>query len=175
MPNPKGFTLVELLIAVTVLAVISLIGIAVLTGLQASARDAKRREDITNIAKSIESNKNYSTGNYLYSFFKELPREFPSAIPEDPLNNTSNPNIRYCMAVNQIDATPPDTTSTRNLNWSSQTCADLSLTVSYNTFIWHELPQKQTLGSANGHVKSWALCASMEKAATPFCIRSLSQ
>lgn len=52
--NPKGFTLVELLVVVSIIAILSVIGVTVFTGVQKGARDARRRGDIQAISKAYE-------------------------------------------------------------------------------------------------------------------------
>lgn len=58
----KGFTLVELLVVISIIAVLSIIGLTVFTGVQKSARDAKRRADVDAISKAIEIHYSTSTG-----------------------------------------------------------------------------------------------------------------
>ncbi len=50
----KGFTLIELLVVIAIIAILSVVGITVFTGVQKSARDAKRRGDIEAISKAYE-------------------------------------------------------------------------------------------------------------------------
>ena len=52
--NTRGFTLVEVLIVIGVIAVLAGITVISYNGTQARARDAKRKTDITSIAKAME-------------------------------------------------------------------------------------------------------------------------
>lgn len=80
--NPKGFTLVELLVVITIIAVLSVIGITVFTGFQKNARDAKRRGDIEAISKGFEANTTTGTAT---TYAVPLDSWFASGtIPSDP-------------------------------------------------------------------------------------------
>lgn len=61
----KGFTLVELLVVVAIIATLSVIGLIIFTGAQANARDARRRMDIDAIARVIETARVPATVSYL--------------------------------------------------------------------------------------------------------------
>lgn len=54
--NPQGFTLIELLVVVAIIALLSVIGIAVFGPIQSRARDARRKADIDAISKAYEVN-----------------------------------------------------------------------------------------------------------------------
>lgn len=52
--SKKGFTLVELLVAISIVAVLSVIGLTAYNGVQARARDVKRLDDAKKIATLLE-------------------------------------------------------------------------------------------------------------------------
>ena len=51
--HASGFTLVELIVVITILAILSTIGIISFNGYSSGARDSTRVEDLTNIQKSL--------------------------------------------------------------------------------------------------------------------------
>lgn len=67
----KGFTIVELLIVITIMGILLVLGVVNLRGTQANARDEERTGDAQTIASYLESF--YSQGNTTY-----LPGEYPS-------------------------------------------------------------------------------------------------
>lgn len=92
--NPSGFTLVELLVVVTIIAVLAIIGLIIFTGVQRNVRDARRRADINAIAKAMEVNYNNATGQYIAL----AANMFSSgSIAQDPIRTTSNCAVRICM------------------------------------------------------------------------------
>lgn len=62
--NKKGFTLIELMVAIAIVAVLAVIGITLFQGAQASARDTKRRADVDAIAQALENNFDANNGTY---------------------------------------------------------------------------------------------------------------
>lgn len=106
-----GFTLVELLVVVTIIAILATIGLTIYTSAQKQARDAKRRGDIDALAKAMEQNYNKINGTGNYSGMcqtgsgatYDCSKWFVGGLPEDPLKDTVPPSkgtrrYRFCRA-----------------------------------------------------------------------------
>lgn len=83
--NPQGFTLVELLVVITIIAILSVVGITIFTGVQKNARDSRRKADLDSISKALETNYNGSSttpyGPLLGTWFTG------GTVPVDPQNS----------------------------------------------------------------------------------------
>lgn len=114
LPNKKGFTLVELLVVVAIIAVLSVIGLTIFTGLQKNARDAKRRADVDAISNTLEVN--YITVSASYPVVANT--MFSSGVvPQDPLGgaysgvpNTAGATYNICADLENDGRAPTDTT-----------------------------------------------------------------
>lgn len=82
--NKKGFTLVELLVVMTIIAILSVIGLAMYEGAQSQARDAKRRQEIDAIAAALEQRYNSSTFSYPTALDDKWFQGGGIPIPPDP-------------------------------------------------------------------------------------------
>lgn len=89
-----GFTLIELMVAIAILAIVSTAGLVIFTGAQRSARDSKRTSDLSEIQKALEQyyaiNKSYpvddsvdvssiTVGNFAGYFQAGRPPQDPQA------------------------------------------------------------------------------------------------
>lgn len=119
----RGFTLVELLIVIAIIAILSAIAMVVFSGIQKSARDSKRRSDIEALAQAVRM---YALSNKSFPAFATTPcsddfanwndtsnpnslinklQPYIQNFPLDPLNGTTkcgfnnNFTCRYCYAV----------------------------------------------------------------------------
>ncbi|HLC87588.1 MAG TPA: type II secretion system protein [Patescibacteria group bacterium] len=62
--NKRGFTLIELMVAISIVAILAVIGYTLLTTAQANARDSRRKQDIDAIATALELQFDGPKGTY---------------------------------------------------------------------------------------------------------------
>ena len=112
----SGFTIVELLVVVVVIAILAAIVVSAYNGVQARSRDAKRRTDVANIIKAMELYYN-DTGSY----------PVPIANTGSVINNgwytsgdsswnmlstlLTTPNISGSAAIDSLPVDPRNTTT----------------------------------------------------------------
>jgi general secretion pathway protein G len=100
--NKKGFTLIEILVAATIIAVLSVVGTASYISVNKRARDSKRRSDLEQVRSALEM---YRTDNGFYpgssAAFNPLSTDLAvlvptwmPVIPTDP-KSTSTTTIPY--------------------------------------------------------------------------------
>ena len=107
----NGFTIVELLIVIVVIAILATISIVAYNGVQGRARDTKRQNDISSVVKLLElyradngsypvcnSTTPHQTGNtsassLTYCLTPALIPKYTSALPADPVG--VSPNLYY--------------------------------------------------------------------------------
>lgn len=103
--NPQGFTLIELLVVIAIIAILSLIGLAIFTGLQARARNAKRSGDLNAILNGIEVNK--APGAQYYANILQNTWYSGSNFPTDPRAGLQKYCIYYSATLTSIPALAP--------------------------------------------------------------------
>lgn len=88
--HSKGFTLVELLVVISIIAILATIGYTIYSNAQKSVRDGKRKADIQAIHQALEQSRSQST-------------TYPSVATQscNPTGITGNPN---CPTTDTGDA-----------------------------------------------------------------------
>lgn len=102
MVKKSGFTLVELLIVITILAILTVIGLTAYSSVQKSARDARRKDDLRALKVALDlyyqGHKQYPITDWVYSnaaqpWIPGLTTTYISSVPTDPVSNGGNPRI----------------------------------------------------------------------------------
>lgn len=111
-----AFTLVELLMVITLIGILTTFGVMTYRKSQQTSRDGKRKADIETIRSALEIYR-YDNSNYPTSLNSLLPN-YISAIPTDP----KNPVYLYSFLLSPVGC---DNVTTRCLSYSI--CAGLEV------------------------------------------------
>lgn len=106
--NKKGFTLIEVLVAATIIAILASVAIASYSTAAKNSRDAKRKSDFANLAAALEL---YRSDNGLYINISGnqdiaavlgalITGGYISQLPTDPKPTTSPSNTYLVSDVN---------------------------------------------------------------------------
>lgn len=154
--NPQGFTLIELMVVITIIAVLSLISVVAFNTVQKNARDAKRRGDIDAIANALEANKD-PIGNYKALAAAQFAAQ---SLPTPPAGSV------YCANLSTTTTTPPTkpVAGSGASEWASHTTCATGWTA------LDAAPAPDFTGAL-----SWGVCAHLESAPTDIYCRFSAQ
>ncbi len=140
-----GFTLIEVLVAATIIAVLTAIGMVSYTNINKRSRDTKRKSDMEQIRSALEMYRsdngfypNNGNGSWINAdnLSTTLVPNYMAAIPPDPKSSTqvyrfqatnlvSGNYYGYCLSslieseVNPADTCTPDTVNNHNYGLKS--------------------------------------------------------
>ena len=94
----RGFTILEIIITITVMSILMLLGTVALNSTMISSRDSKRKEDVTTLALQIESYYNSGNDN------DPTIGQYPSVDPMNPLTDgIKTTNINEINMLRNLD------------------------------------------------------------------------
>ncbi len=154
----KGFTLIELLVTIAIIAIISVVAVALFGNIQADARDGKRRAELESLANALEVNKTSGGGNYNPILAAQLAG---STFPGASTTATDPQGYPYCIGAS-VTTTPPGVAVVANFVLSPIGCAGAGGTAGYTVMSGTQPPATTV---------SWTLCTRLENKGTPvaFC------
>ena len=108
MSKQTGFTLVELLVVISIIAILTTMAMVVYSGLQPQSRDAKRQSDLKTIQSALEQYR-ADQGSYPATipfggaltnagktYLKEIPQD-PTRSPDYSYTVLGAPGTDYCL------------------------------------------------------------------------------
>lgn len=150
----RGFTLIELLVVIAIIAILATIGATIFSGVQARARDGKRRADVGAIAKAYEAQKAAGTTTYPASAATWFAG---NAVPTET-STDRNYILVYSIAAGAVVAAPAGGT------WTAQTPAVNPTAVAGTTVVTFAAALPAT-------ITSFQACALLENPTnTIFCV-----
>lgn len=86
----RGFTLIEILVVISILGIMAGLLLASYGNAQAKSRDSKRKTDLDTIKKALELAKQDTTGQYYYpDLLSSLAPTYTKTVPLDPKTNAN--------------------------------------------------------------------------------------
>lgn len=102
----RGFTLIELMVSISIVAIISTVGMVVYGQAQKSARDSRRKQDLKSIQLALELYKQVNNVYPVTTSLSSITPNYIASIPTDPKGASyvyvSNVNVCGNYGVNQF-------------------------------------------------------------------------
>lgn len=122
----KGFTLIELMVTIAIIAVISAIGITTFNQSQKLGRDSKRKQDIRSMAVALElyyqTNKRYPcTGNDVWVSSASGGNWITDPYGNDASGETCGDTVDRALDTTYINVVPKDPVNTGAGTWTGVT------------------------------------------------------
>lgn len=138
----RGFTLIEILVAATLIALLASIGIVSYASVTKRSRDSKRKSDVEQLRTALEMYRadysayppvntgGYDTAENLKTYLVDAPYNYVPAIPHDPktgyrysykaTNLSGGSYFGYCVSAYLESEDPSDTCSASPATDASQ-------------------------------------------------------
>ncbi len=188
----SGFTLVELMVVISIIAILAVIGVTVFSGAQGQARDGQRLSEINSLGKAIEAAKDPTqsivlpsavnspiTGPYRYdsSVFKA---DFPSG---SGIQDPQSSKREYCLVTTKNlttafvagDTVAIPLTAVSNTVVAATGCPTFSASGLKFDFDSAIVLNKGASFTAFANKAAFLLCSPSERGSAPICYSSLAR
>ena len=122
----KSFTLIEILVVVTIIGLLTAIGSSSYTLFNKQSRDSKRKTDLENIRMAVEMYRS-DLGYYPDVLTDLTSGSYMSSIPTDPLNSQGYSYIYTALVSGCTTACTSYTLGTRLENLTTANCTTVTL------------------------------------------------
>jgi len=150
----QGFSLIEILVAISIITVLSVISFFAFSAVQKKSRDAKRQSDLGLIRSALEQYR-ADQGFYPKNTVDGSPQSFLGTVGAPFTNHTGNPVVPLPTLKTYLAKTPAD---------------PLNGTTGYN---YQYLAKSSTGGTCNNtpasYCRKYSLCANLENETTGTC------
>jgi prepilin-type N-terminal cleavage/methylation domain-containing protein len=139
----RGFTIVELIIVITIMGILLVLGVVNLNSSQANARDAERKSDVETIATALES---FYNSGYTSKDNSQKTGQYPSTadLLPDPTNIIKDTDTKALQA--------PSTTDTLSLiAATSNNTTESSIATDINKYVYQPLQSDGSLCDDSGN------------------------
>ena len=169
----RGFTIVELIIVISIMAILLVLSVANLLGSEANARDAKRKIDIATIAQHLETY--YTSGTDSSTAIGTYPSTaLTTSVPSSVTKMLRDIDLKSITAPNMTDPVTPTQTFISATN-NIQTTAGVLPQPTISQYVYQPLHSDGSLCNDTAECRKFNLYYRLETDNNVYTITSRSQ